>query len=263
VDRLLARLERHYGKLAIENLTVIIVGGMALVFFAEQVRPDFAGLLMLDLPLVGPPSWQVWRLFTYLFLPPPGAWFGMIFELYFLWLVGTGLDREWGSFKFNAYYVVGMIGTTIAAAITGGAQGNFFLNLSLLLGFATLFPDFQLLLFLVLPVKVKWLALLDAGMMAYAFVQGSSGTRAAIAASLANYFLFFGGHLWGMWRGRNLQVRQAARRASMGSAPAATGGRVCAICGAREDDGADIRVCSCEKCEGKPRTLCLEHARNH
>jgi membrane associated rhomboid family serine protease len=263
VDRILAKLERRYGKLAIENLTAIIVGGMALVFVAEQIRPDFAGLLFLDIDLVGPPHWQVWRLFTYLFLPPPSSGWWILFELYFLWLIGTGLDREWGSFKFNVYYLIGMIGTTVAAALTGGVDGNIYLNLSLLLGFATLFPDFQLLLFLVLPIKIKWLAILDAAAMGYALVMGTNSTRLAILVSLANYFLFFGGHLWGMWQGRNLAVRQAARRASMGAAPPATGGRTCAICGARESDGADIRICSCAKCEGKPRALCLEHARNH
>ena len=262
MDRVLYRLERRYGKLAIENLTAIIVGGMALVFVAEQVRPDFAGLLVLDMAAIGPPHWQLWRLFTYLFLPPSSGWW-IVFELYFFWLIGTGLDREWGSFKFNVYYLVGMVGTTVAAAITGGADGNIYLNLSLLLGFATVFPDFQLLLFMILPVKVKWLAILAAASMGYALVIGSNVTRLAIVASMANYLLFFGGHLWGMWKGRNLQVRQAARRASMGAAPPATGGRLCAICGAREADGADIRVCSCEKCEGKPRALCLAHARNH
>ncbi len=263
MDRLLARLERRYGKLAIENLTAIIVGGMAVVFVAEQVRPEFAQLLVLDLGAIGPPHWQVWRLFTYLFLPPPSSGLWILFELYFLWLIGTGLDREWGSFKFNVYYLLGMVGTTVGAAITGGVDGNIYLNMSLLLGFATLFPDFQLLLFLVLPVKVKWLALLDAAVMGYACVTGSNATRVAILASLANYFLFFGGHLWGMWQGRNLQVRQAARRVSMSAAPAATGGRSCAICGAREDDGTDIRICSCDKCGGKPRALCLAHARDH
>jgi hypothetical protein len=262
VDRLLYRLERRFGKLAIENLTAIIVGGMALVFVAQQIRPEFAGLLVLDIDAVGPPHWQVWRLFTYLFLPPPSSGWWIVFELYFLWLIGTGLDREWGSFKFNVYYLVGMLGTTIAAAITGGVDGNVYLNLSLLLAFATLFPDFQLLLFLILPVKIKWLAILSAAAMGYALVMGSNSTRFAILASMGNYLLFFGGHLWEMWKGRNLRVRQAARRASMGAAPA-TGGRSCAICGAREADGADIRICSCAKCDNKPRALCLEHARNH
>jgi len=263
MDRLLARLERRFGKLAIENLPVIVVGGMAMVYLASLVRPDFTELLTLDLHQVAPPHWQLWRLFTYLFLPPTASMWWILFELYFVWLVGSNLDREWGSFKFNVYYLVGMLGTTVAAAVAGGAHGNLFLNLSLFLAFATLFPSFQIMLYLILPVKVKWLAWASLAYMGYALVMGDGGTRAAIVASMANYLLFFGGHLWGMWKGRNLQVRQAARRASMGAGPAATGGRACAICNAQEADGADIRICSCEKCGGKPRALCLLHARNH
>jgi hypothetical protein len=80
---------------------------------------------------------------------------------------------------------------------------------------------------------------------------------------MGNYGLFFGGHWWDVWRSRNLQVRQKARRVSMQAGAPVFGQRTCAICGAREADGADIRVCSCEKCGGQPRSLCLEHARNH
>jgi hypothetical protein len=120
-------------------------------------------------------------------------------------------------------------------------------------------------------VRIKWLALAAAAYLAYMFMITGWGTRAAIVAALANYSLFFGEHLWGLVRSRQVQVRQAARREAMratssGSAapPAESGKRACAICGAREEDGADIRVCSCEKCGGRPgRTLCLSHARNH
>jgi hypothetical protein len=81
----------------------------------------------------------------------------------------------------------------------------------------------------------------------------------------ANYLLFFAGHIAALAKGRRTLVRQAARRAEQ--RPQATereaDTRACAICGAKQDDGADIRVCSCEKCGGVPRQLCLEHARNH
>jgi membrane associated rhomboid family serine protease len=264
MDRLLARLERRFGKLAIDNLAVLIVGGMAIAFIATRLRPEFENLITLDLHMVLPPHWQAWRLFTYLFIPKSHSMFWILFELYWVWLIGSNLDSEWGAFKFNVYYLVGMLGTTLAAALTSGVQGNLYLNMSLFLAFATLFPDYQILAFLILPVKVKWLAWLDLAFLGYEFVMGAGAGRAAIVAALANYLLFFGGHLWGLWKGRGLRVRQAARRVSLGPPPAsATGGRTCAICGALEDDGADIRVCSCAKCGGTPRMLCLPHARNH
>ena len=96
-------------------------------------------------------------------------------------------------------------------------------------------------------------------------VQGGVGTKAAIGAVFANYLLFFAGHIAALIRGRRMLVRQAARRSEQ--RPQATereaDERVCAICGKKQEDGADIRVCSCEKCGGVPRQLCLDHARNH
>jgi hypothetical protein len=119
-------------------------------------------------------------------------------------------------------------------------------------------------LFFILRIKVKWLGLVSAGLLVFEFAMGSMSSRAAIAAAFINYFIFFSGTLLAMWRSRNLQVRQTARRAeSRPPPPILSAGKSCAICKTSEDDGADIRVCTCEKCGGKPRLLCLAHARNH
>ncbi len=253
-------MERRVGRYAIEHLTYAIVGGMALVFILGQALPHFYGLLRLDIELVK--AGQVWRLVTYLFLPTSSSLIWILFSLYWVWMVGSNLENEWGPFKFNVYYFLGMAGTTTAAWLTGAAVGNSFLNLSLFLAFATLFPEYEIRLFMLLPIRVKWLGLLSAAYAAYAFVSGDWVVRGAVLAAIGNYFLFFSGHLLGLLRSRSVQVRQAAKRTSMRPVAPATGGRECAICGASEDSGADIRVCSCEKC-GSPRTLCLEHARHH
>lgn len=263
MDRILARLERRLGRFAIPKLTTFIVGGMAIVFVLAMMKPAFLGLLTFDAAKVM--HGEVWRIFTFLFIPPEASLFWIFFSLYWTWLVGTNLEQEWGPFKLNAYYFLGAIGTIVAAFVTGAPAGNTYLNLSLFFAFATIFPNYQILILFVLPVRVKWLALLSAAGLIYPALVGSWGTRAAIAAAILNYFLFFGAHLVGMLKHRNLEVRQAARRNTHSLAPKreALVGRACAICGALEDDGVDIRVCSCEKCGGKPRTLCLEHARNH
>lgn len=260
MDRLLARLERTFlGKIAIERLTTYIVGGMVMAYVLGTVRPEFIAHLVLVPQLV---PIQPWRLVTFLFIPPNMNMFWLFFAFYFTWLIGTNLEAEWGTLKFNLFYFVGAIGTAVAAFVTGMPQGNYFLNLSLFLAFATIFPDYEIRLFFFIPIKVKWLALLDAGYLTLLFIQGGIGTRAAIIAALANYFLFFAGHLVALLKGRRLLVRQAARRAEQRPEVRDVDGRSCAICGVKQADGADIRVCSCEKC-GKPRDLCLEHARNH
>jgi membrane associated rhomboid family serine protease len=263
VERFLAKLERKYGKYAIEHLTYVIVGGMVLVFMLTMVRPDFALKLVLDLDRVK--QGEVWRLFTYLFLPTSSSIFWILFAIWWVWIIGTNLESEWGALKFNLFYLLGMIGTTVAAGLTGAAQGNTWLNQSLFLAFATIFPNYEIypIPFIPFSIRVKWLALINVVFLVYSILVNDWTVRAAIIAAMGNYLLFFSGTLWGLLRARNLQVRQAARRASFSpAADKATGGRVCAICGKREEDGADIRVCSCEKCGG-PRKLCLEHARNH
>lgn len=262
MDRLLARLERKLGRFAIERLTSFIVGGMALVFVLVYTKPELIDQLTLD------PSRALaepWRFVTYFFLPTSTSLIWILFGLYWTWLIGTNLENEWGAFKFNVFYFLGALGTTIAAWLTGLPQGNFWLNTSLFFAFATVFPSYEILLFFIIPIRVKWLALLALALIAYAFIGGSLGMKVAIAVAFGNYLLFFGGHLIALARGQQLQMRQAARRASFRPPPVereAAPARACAICGARQDDGADIRVCSCDTCGG-PRELCLEHARNH
>jgi membrane associated rhomboid family serine protease len=262
MDRFLARLERRFGKLAIENLPTFIVGGMGIVFLLSMARPEFLALLDLDTRAVA--HGQVWRLVTYLFIPQATSLFWILFSLYWVYWIGSSLEAEWGSFKLNVYYLIGMLGTTLAAFITGMPQANTYLNYSLLFAFATLFPDYEIRLFLILPIRMKWLGWLTFAFVAYEFVQGDWGVKGAVVAALANYLLFFSGHIVRAVRGGRLQAQQAARRASSAPPPAAAKtARVCAICGANEADGADIRVCSCEKCGGRPRELCLKHAREH
>ena len=260
MDRLLARLERRFGRYAIPNLIYYIVGGMAIVWVLSLARQDFVGQLVLDMDAVR--HGQVWRLVTFLFIPIGSSALWILLNLYFTWWVGSSMEQHWGAFKFNAFYLIGALGTIVAALLTG-PQSNTWLDLSLFLAFATVFPDVQILLFFILPIRVKWLGIVAAVGVGIGLVLGDWATRASIVAAMGNYVLFFGGHWADVWKSRNVAVRQKARRGQFeGNAPI-FGNRVCAICGKREADGADIRVCSCDKCGNTPRTLCLEHARKH
>ena len=259
MDRLLARLERRIGRYAIPNFIIYIVGGMALFWVLSMTRPEVLGRLMLDMDAVR--AGQLWRLVTFLFIPI-GSSYWVLMNLYFVWWVGSSLDQHWGAFKFNAYYLLGALGT-ILAAILAGPQSNTWLDLSLFLAFATTFPDVQILLFFILPIRVKWLGIVAALPIAYYLAIGDWSVRASIFAALGNYLLFFGGHWLDVLRHRRVVVRQKTRLDAFKGNTPAMGQRSCAICGAREADGADIRVCACDRCGGQPRALCLEHARNH
>lgn len=262
MSRLFARIERSLGRFAIERLTTFIVGGMALVFVLALSRPEFLDHLTLDPSRLAK---EPWRLVTYLFLPTSSSVFWFAFSLYWTWLIGTNLEQEWGAFRLNVYYLLGALGTTAAALITREPQGNFWLNTSLFFAFATIFPNYQITLFFIIPIRVKWLGLVTLALVGFSFFTGDLGVKAAIAVALGNYLVFFAGHLWRLARGTQLQAKQAMRRSSFrppADEEVESASKSCAICGARQSDGADIRVCSCEKC-GSPRQLCLEHARNH
>jgi hypothetical protein len=261
MERLLARLERVFGRFAIPNLIQFIVGGMAIVWVMSQVRPGIVARLTLDTVAVR--HGEVWRLVTFLFFPGARDPIWVMISLYLTWWIGSSLDAHWGAFKFNAYYLLGAIGT-IGAALIAGPTSNEWLNASLFLAFATVFPEVQMLVAFIIPVRVKWLGLVTAGFLGYEAITNGWDTRAAILAAFGNYVLFFADHWWAIWRGRTLIARQQVRREAISAtAPPPNKQRACAICGAQEVDGADIRVCSCEKCGGKPRELCLTHARAH
>ena len=112
------------------------------------------------------------------------------------------------------------------------------------------------------------MGVLTAAILGFFFVAGDFAGRAAILAVVVVYVLFFGAHWWRVFRQRETVVKKQQQRnrprITFDSRPApALGDRACALCGIREADGADIRVCSCDVCGGKPRTLCIEHARSH
>ena len=157
---LLDRMERKLGRLAVRNLMSVIVGVMALVFildylFAVRINTLFSSYLIFDREAVL--TGEVWRVITFALLPPNSSVIFIIFSLYFYWMIGSVLETEWGAFKFNVFYLCGIIGTIAAGFITGYAT-NYYLNMSLFLAFALLYPEFELRLFFAIPVKIKYLA---------------------------------------------------------------------------------------------------------
>lgn len=193
--KLLDRWSYKYGRYAIENLMIYIVIGMAIVFASDflllpQIGVSLSSLLAFDRAAIF--SGQIWRIVTFIFIPPDSSMLFILFSLYFYWLIGGGLESAWGAFKFNIYYLVGILGTIIAGMLTGYAT-NYYLNMSLFFAFAALYPDFQVLLFFILPIRIKWLALLDALYFLISFIFAGPGGKIALLVAVANFLLFFGG----------------------------------------------------------------------
>lgn len=187
----LNKLERKFGRYAISNLMYYIIGitlAIYIVQYTLNISLDYYLAFIPNLVMKG----QLWRIITFIFIPPASSILMIAFVMYFYYMMGTTLEHEWGTFKFNLYYLFGMIGTILAAFITGSGT-SLYLNLSLFLAFAYLFPDVEILLFFILPVKVKWIAYLDWAYFILSLILGTMSTRVATVASLINFFIFFGG----------------------------------------------------------------------
>jgi len=265
MDRWLTRLERRFGRYAPSNLTFWIVALQGFTFALLFVKPAALQLLILDPSAVA--RGEAWRLVTFLFLPwgsASGPWaIFTIFALLFLYTIGTSLEAEWGSFRFDVYYLIGAVGTILSSLLVGPVT-NAYLNLSLLLAFATIFPEYEILL-LILPLKVKWLGLLSGALLAWSFVTGPARIKAGIVAAILNYLLFFARPLYERLRGRVAQGSRKRRLAGFTPDPPRKP-RVCAKCGRSEKDdpSLEFRVCDCqEKCHGRLTEYCLEHSRAH
>lgn len=187
-------LSRKYRHLAIPSLMKYIVISMGAVVLMDLLFRGMAtGLLVFDRAAIF--SGQIWRVISFIFIPVQASLLFMVFILYFYWMIGEALEREWGVARFNLFYLIGILGTIAAGFVTGYAT-NHFLNMSLFFAFAILYPNFELSLFFVLPVKIKWLAYLNAAYFVYMFIISGWPQRLALIISVANIILFFWKDSW-------------------------------------------------------------------
>lgn len=193
------RLERKFGRYYIPRLMLVIIAGQAMVYLASQLSPALYLMERLSLNWAAVLRGEVWRLVTFVFIPQTTSPIGLVLSLYFYYLIGNTLENTWGGFRFNVYYLCGMVGAIVAAAITGYGTG-YYINLSLFFAFAVLYPDFQVLLFFILPIKMKYMAIVSGVLCLLDLLIGTWAMRAAIVLSLVNFLLFFGGDFWNIVR---------------------------------------------------------------
>lgn len=188
--------ERRLSPYAIPNLMKIIVYGQAAVYLLTWLWPrslggSLYGLISLSRSAIL--RGQIWRLVTFLFVPPSSSPIFLLIALYFYYLIGTRLESFWGKARFCLFYFIGTLGAILACFLTGYAD-NTYLNLSVFLAYASVWPDEQVLVMMLIPVKMKYLAILDAALYLLAFIRGGAATRVTILLCLANVALFVGGN---------------------------------------------------------------------
>jgi hypothetical protein len=277
---LLSRLERRFGRWAIPNLTTILIVGQAALYVA-QFAPQGIAPERIALDPAKVMQGEVWRLATFLLVPPARETIGTIFVIFYfllLHLFGTTLERQWGDFRYNVYLLIGWAANVVAAFAASAAQAaeagaeagadamslapiaapNAFLYGSIFLAFARLYPDFIINLFFVLPIRIRWLALLMWFVYAYQLATGSWAVKLAVVATVLNYLLFFGGEHWREFRhGHRRRTFQAA--AKKATTPPK---HVCRVCGISADDAPRMLFRYCSKCAGQA-CYCPEHIRDH
>lgn len=190
----LDRLERHFQFITIPQFPLFLATANGVCYIMAQSQPAFVDKLYLSPAAVANGEW--WRVLTFLFVPPQMSPLFIVFWLLLLYQFAQALENAWGEFRFFFFYVFGAAVTAAAALILAIPIGNTWLNSTLFLAFATLFPDFEILLFFFIPMKVKYLAYFTWATTLYVLIRGGFSEQIGILSSLANYFLFFWPSLW-------------------------------------------------------------------
>ena len=167
----LDKLERKFGKYYIHNLITIIVAMNAIIYLLYYLSGGAANVSNLALIPQKVMQGEVWRLITFIFIPPKSSPLFIFFTLYFAYLAGKGLENAWGGFKFNVYYFCGVLVTIIVSLLTGTSADASYLNLSIFLAFAMLYPDMEVLLFFLIPIKIKYIAYFDFAIIAISIIK--------------------------------------------------------------------------------------------
>ncbi len=249
---LLDRLENSLGRFAIPGLIRYVVALNALVFLLTLLQPAYVSALVFSREAIE--AGQVWRLVTWIFIPTTTSLIWIFCYLSFTWWVGDGLEATWGTFRLNVYYFLGLLGCVASGFLFGVAGGNAMLTLTLLLAAATLEPNLQILLFYLIPMRLKWVAAIGLIYPAYIFVTGGLPGAALVALCLINYLIFFGPTLLGQARA-NRAVGQRRARFEAAKLPATHTLHRCESCARTEVSNPELEF----RVASDGHEYCAEH----
>ena len=270
----LDKLERKFGRFAIRGLSKYLIAlymvGAILSVSVRFTQFDFYGNFLALNPYAVLHG-QVWRLVTFLMATPTDSILFLLLVLLCYYNICRELEYIWGDFKFNLYILTGALGTIIASFILYFAlespynqyiyMDTFYLNLSIMLAYIASFPDAKFYFYGIIPIKAKWIGVLEGIFLALSFFGGDIVTKAAIIVSLLNFLLFFFGtrkyHKYSpkQVKRRNTYIREVRTSGNM------TRHR-CHVCGKTELDDPTLEFRYCSKCEGNYE-YCSEHLYTH
>ncbi|MDE6107117.1 MAG: rhomboid family intramembrane serine protease [Oscillospiraceae bacterium] len=227
---------------------------------------------------------EFWRLLTFIFVPITGD-FGILFftipgtslfttvlSAYFYYWVGSMLERQWGTARFNCFYLTGVI-LNIFFGLVVGFSSIHYVNLSMFFAFAVLFPDLQVLFMFILPIKVKWLAWIDAALFVWqiiTYLRWGLWLYALLpVVAILNFFIFFWTEFTQAlgYRKQRFQHQHSAQTINFKKATKSAYQEKgylhkCAVCGKTDTDYPEMEFRYCSKCNGY-YCYCSEHINNH
>ena len=284
------KLEKKFGRYAIHNLMYYVIILYALGYVINVVAPDFyTGYLSLDPTAIL--HGQIWRIVTFIIYPPSTGLFFFLISMYLYYSIGRVLEMQWGAFRFNLYLLTGMLLHVVAAFLScyvfgtniGPMFGTYYLNYSLFFAFAATYPNMQFLLFFIIPIKAKWLGIINAIYFGVTIVAGFAAPylsyntiltliQAGIVphpayavmalVSLGHFLIFF----FGMRNAKRYSPKEIHRRKvysrSVQQGEKRASIHKCAVCGRTEKDGDDLVFRYCSKCNGNYE-YCQDHLFTH
>lgn len=226
---LLNKLERRFGGWAIEKLSLYIIIGQVLAWGLYLANENvFAAMVYVPARVL---DGEVWRLFSFILIPPLRHPIFMLLAWYIFYMFGNSLERVWGAFYYNLYILVGALAIVASGFLFPDISlGNEFLGLSVFLAFAYLFPDFEIMLMFVIPVKMKWIGMIGGAVVAVQVILGTVPVKIFALASVANFIIFFGKDIYRRLRSKRRVVQMKAEKQKMAATPFHT----CAKCGATD-----------------------------
>lgn len=294
MNNFMNKIERKFGRYAISNLSLYIIIAYVIGYVLTLTGPvEFISLNPYYMC-----KGQVWRLITWVLVPPSSLNIFTIIMLYFYYSIGNTLERTWGSFRYNLYIFSGLIFTVVGAigfyfiAIYNGADplatgsiismsfSTYYINLSIFLAFAATYPEAQVLLFMIIPVKMKWMGYIEAGYLVYTILASRSiSVTIVIVMSLLNFIVFFmTSRNYRRVSPKEIYRRNKFKQATQGKRGSAGAGRMsaaysaaggsaitkhkCAICGRTEKDSDTLEFRFCSKCNGNYE-YCSDHLFTH
>ncbi len=259
IESALNKLERSFGRYEVPRTTEGLIVLQVLTYVLTYARPEILQTIYLIPAYVL--QGEVWRLFTFLAVPPVTNPIFAFFFWYIFYMMGTALEGHWGIFRYNIYLLIGYFATIGFSFLTPWAPStNAFLQGSVYLAFAFLYPDFQLYLFFIIPVKIKWLAMLTWAGYLFIIIFGSWSSRLLVIASIMNFLLFFGQDIVERIRTGRRKMEYQAKQ--FGSASKQDYFHRCTVCGITDVTNPDMDFRYCTQCYGTCG-YCTEHLRNH